>query len=107
MVRGMSVCLQKIGRFHLIVFQLLMLESRVLLNWFWFWQTVFRIHFSKFLLVVWFYEIKLEVKVGFCMFFVVYMFSKQISYWNRIGRQLLGGLELADELADSFIPVNC
>ena len=60
--------------------------------------------FSNFCRVIWFYEIKLEVEVDFCMFLVVYMFSKQIS-WNRIGRQLLGGFELADELADSFSPV--
>ena len=61
--------------------------------------------FPNFCGVVWFYEIKLEVEVDFCMFLVVYMFSKQISCWNRIGRQLLGGFELADELAGSFSPV--
>ena len=61
--------------------------------------------FPNFGRVIWFYEIKLEVEVDFCMFLVVYMFSKQISCWNRIGRQLLGGFELADELADSFSPV--
>ena len=48
----------------------------------------------------------MEVEVDFCMFLVVYMFPKQIWYWNRIGRQLLGGFELADELADSFNPVR-
>ena len=54
--------------------------------------------------VIWFYDIKLEAEVDFCMFLLVYMFSKQISCWNRIGRQLLGGLKLADKLADSFSP---
>ena len=63
------------------------------------------IHFPNFCGVIWFYEINLEVAVGFCMFFVVYMFSKQISYRNRIGRQLLGDFEPAEELADSFSPV--
>ena len=43
--------------------------------------------FPNFCRVIWFYEIKLEVKVDFCMFLVIYMFSKQISCWNRIGRQ--------------------
>ena len=62
--------------------------------------------FPNFCGVIQFYEIKLEVEVDFCMFLVVYMFSKQIWYWNRIGRQLLGGFELADELADSFNPVR-
>ena len=61
--------------------------------------------FPNFCGVIWFFETKLEVEVDFCMFLVFYMFSKQISCWNRIGRQLLGGFELADELADSFSPV--
>ena len=46
------------------------------------------------------------MEVDFFMFLVVCMFSKQISYWNRVGRELLEGLELADELADSFSPVT-
>ena len=62
--------------------------------------------FPNFCGVIQFYEIKLEVEVDFCMFLVVYMFSKQIWYWNRIGRQLLEGFELADELADSLNPVR-
>ena len=60
--------------------------------------------FPNFCGVICFYEIKLEVEVGFCMFFVLYMFSKQISYesnWQtasgrsrtgrRTGRQLQSG----------------
>ena len=62
--------------------------------------------FSNFCGVIWFFEMKLEVEVDFFMFLVVYMFSKQISYWNRVGRELLEGLELADKLADSFSPVT-
>ena len=62
--------------------------------------------FPNFYRVIWFYETKLEVEADFCMFLVFYMFSKQISCWNRIGRRLLEGFELADELADSFSPVK-
>ena len=58
--------------------------------------------FPNFCGVIWFYEIKLEAEADFCMFLVVYMFSKQVSCWNRIGRQLLGGFQLAD----SFSPVS-
>ena len=60
--------------------------------------------FPNFCGVFWFYEIKLEEVVDFYMFLVVYMFSKQVSNWNRIGRQLLLGLDLADELADNISP---
>ena len=41
--------------------------------------------------VIWFYDIKLEAEVDFCMFLLVYMFSKQISCWNRIGMQTASG----------------
>ena len=82
-----------------------MLESRVVKFAAGFARPFLGCIFPNFCGVIWFYEIKLEVEVDFCMFLVVYMFSKQISCWNRIGRQLLGGFELADELAGSFSPV--
>ena len=73
----MSVCLQNVRRFALIVFELLMLESQVLLNLMLVFARPFLGDiFLNFCIVIWFYEMKLEVEVDFCMFLVVYMFSK-------------------------------
>ena len=68
-------------------------------------------HFSKFLRVVWFYEIKLEVEVDFCMFLVVYIYVFKADFvlesnWQTASGRFRTGTRAGRQLQPGFKRVS-